>query len=224
MTTDLTILLPALNESRAIGTLIDEIRDEVRIAHVLLVADSNSTDSTASIAATKGCTVVTSPARGKGNAVRTAVSQITTPYVIMLNSDLTYPPEHIETIYRRLVKGADVVIGVRALVHTGAMTFLHSVGNWCLSKLASVLYGVPITDLCTGMWGFRASALKSFNLTSTHFTLEADFYINTVKGKYLLQQIPIGYRCRVDGDRPKLRLSDGFKIGKFLLWNRYGKY
>ena len=220
MKKSLTILLPAYNEARAIGRLLDEIKDTVLISYDLLVIDNASTDSTLRITLDSGTTVLQVANKGKGNAIRESIRTIDTPYTIMMNSDLTYPPQFIKLIYQELVKGADVVLGTRALVDKGAMSLVNSMGNWGLSFLASILYGQRVNDLCTGMWGFRTSALHSFVLTSAHFTLEADLFINAIRHKCKIRQVPIAYRARLDGDRPKLKFSDGLKIGWFLLKHR----
>ena len=220
---DLTILLPAYNEEKAIGPLLREIREEVHIPHKILVVDNASTDRTAQISQAEGAFVFPVPTKGKGNAVREAISQLDTPFVVMMNSDLTYPPKHVETMHLLLKHVAPVVIGSRSLVERGAMPFVNSVGNSMLSALASALYGRHIWDLCSGRWGFRTEVLKSFSLTSVGFSLEADLFICTVKGKHPWAQIPIGYRARLDGDRPKLRVADGLKIGSFLVQRRFKK-
>ncbi len=63
--------------------------------------------------------------------------------------------------------------------------------------------------------------LSRYKLSSNGFTLEADLFINTVKGKYRLAQIPIEYRARLDGSVAKLSVKDGFKIGWFLIRGRF---
>jgi glycosyltransferase involved in cell wall biosynthesis len=228
MSCDLTILLPAYNEEAAIGLLLDEIRSEVKIPHKVLVIDNNSNDKTMDIALEKGAVVVFERTPGKGNAIRCGITKIDTDYTIMMNSDLTYPPQHVEAIRELLIRGNDVVIGSRTLLEKGAMSHLHAIGNWYLSALASVLYGKRIIDLCTGMWGFKTEVLKSLPIDSNHFTLEADILINVIGDGYQFTQIPIGYRSRVNGDKSKLRLSDGLAISNFLIkkrmrWQKYGK-
>ena len=223
MKNDLTILLPAHNEEVALGSLLDELKRNVNIPHDLIVVDNASTDRTASIALDGGARVLCVREKGKGNAIRSAIRTIDTPFVVMMNSDLTYPPMYVRLLYRQLKLGADVVIGCRAIVDKGAMPPLHSLGNWSLTMLASLLYGYALQDLCTGMWGFKTSVLNTFNLSSSGFTLEADLFTNAVKGGHELRQVPIGYRSRMNGDKPKLHVADGFKIGWFLLRTRFGR-
>lgn len=220
----LTILLPAYNEESALGPLIAEIKEAVTFTgYDLLVIDNASTDRTCSIALNMGARVLPVELRGKGNAVRAGLQTISTPYVIMMNADKTYSPAYVKLLYAELVKGAEVVLGTRAFVDKGAMPFLHSIGNVCLSYIASTLFRVYVPDLCTGMWGFRTSVLQSFTLTSSHFSLEADLFINAVRQRAKIRTVPIAYRMRPNGDKPKLRVRDGFRIGWFLLCKRFGR-
>ena len=160
--------------------------------------------------------------RGKGNVIKELLKEVDTPYVIMVNSDFTYPVSYIAAIYQLLsLSRADIVIGFRNIKEKDSMTLTNSLGNWCLSLLASVLYGKRVYDVCTGMWGFRTERLKRFNLTSKGFTLEADLFINTMRGGCKIEQIPIAYRKRLDGSKAKLKILDGFKIGWFLIRRRF---
>ena len=219
---DLTILLPALNEVEAIGPLLDEIQRDVKVPHTVLVIDSDSTDGTDSIALNHKAVLMRVRKEGKGAAVRSGLHMVGTPYVIMMNSDYTYPAGYVNWMYDRLKNSrADVVIGHRDIVDKGAMAFVNSVGNWLLSLEASILYNTRVYDVCSGMWGFRTEVLKQFRLTSKGFTLEADLFVNTVKSRRQLQQIPIAYRARLGGSRPKLQVRDGLKIGWFLLKRRF---
>ena len=138
----------------------------------------------------------------------------------MLDGDYTYPAKYLPLIVSLLYAGADVVIGYRQNKIRGSMTRMNRFGNTALSLLARILYGRPIKDVCTGMWGFKTSVLKSFHLTSDKFTLEADMFINTVKGGYSFGQIPIDYRPREVSSQTKLKVSDGVKIALFLIKSR----
>lgn len=162
------------------------------------------------------------PPRGKGYAVNFSLFAIDTPYVIMMNADLTYPAEYLPLLYSLLRYGFDVVVGHRSMVDKGAMPLLHSIGNFGLSSLASLLYLRRVYDVCSGMWGFRTEALKSFNLKSYGFTLEADLLTNTFKRRLKFAQIPIGYRKR-GGSESKLTVADGLKIAQFLVKERFGR-
>lgn len=221
MSKDLTIILPAYNEERSIGLVIDEIR-ALPIECSILVGDNNSTDKTFYEAYNKSITARIIKERGKGNVVQKLIKEVETPYVVMVNADYTYPLKYIQLIYHLLrMEHYDVVIGCRVFKDKGSMSLLNSIGNFLLSLWASILYRKGVSDLCSGMWGFRTDKLKEFSLTSPGFTLEADFFSNAVKHKCKIVQIPIGYRARLDGSKAKLRVWDGLKIAWFLLKRRF---
>jgi len=221
------VIIPTLNEAKAIGQTIDDVYDNIPHCRVLVI-DSYSINGTADLARDKGAVVINTckDDKGKGRAVRSVLPQIIAgfraDYYVMIDGDFTYPAKHLPEIVRSL-DNADVVIGYRNKRAKGSMSHMNIIGNWGLSMLASILYGVYVKDVCSGMWGFRRSVLSRYELSSNGFTLEADLFTNTVKGKYKLAQIPIGYRARLDDSIAKLSIKDGFKIGWFLVRKRWGK-
>lgn len=218
---EVTILLPTLNEEKAIGKVIDEIK-ELPFNCQALVIDGLSIDRTREIALGKGVLVLFEVRKGKGIAVRSALRFIDTPYIIMVNADYTYPIQYTTTVYQLLsLSGADVVLGYRNIKEKDSMSLTNSLGNWFLSLLASILYKKRVYDVCTGMWGFRTDSVKKFDLTSMGFTLEADLFINAIKNGCRIEQIPIAYRRRLEGSAAKLKIWDGFKIAWFLLKGRF---
>lgn len=217
---DLTVLLPAHNEALVIERVIEGIKVFLPSGKILVV-DNGSTDGTYSEALACGVEVIKEEVLGKGQAIRTGLQNIDTPFIIMMNSDWTYPPYHLPIVYKLLQEGADVVIGCRTFKEDGSMTKTNRIGNWALSQLASVLYRYRIQDLCTGMWGFNRKVADALSLTSDGFTLEAELFSHMIKCGYSIKQIPINYRPRVDGSKAKISVWDGFRIGWFLVRRRF---
>jgi len=217
---DIVVLIPTLNEAKAIGQTVADVFDNVPNCQVLIL-DSYSINGTADKARDKGAVVLDALKGGKGIAVRSVLSQIITgfraDYYVMIDGDFTYPAKHLPEIIRSLDNGADVVIGYRNKRAKSSMSRMNIIGNWGLSILSSILYGVYVRDVCSGMWGFRRDVLSRYKLTSNGFTLEADLFANTVKGKYKLAQIHREYRARLDDSVAKLSIKDGFKISSFLI-------
>jgi glycosyltransferase involved in cell wall biosynthesis len=218
---NLTVLLPTRNEEQSIKAVLQEVLSHLSGAKIV-VADS-SEDETPIIALNMGATVFATPPKGKAFAIRDAVAKITTPYVIMMNSDFTYPAYYGRALYALLEADIDVVVGCRVLVDKGSMTALHSIGNFGLSALVSVLYFRRVIDACSGMWGFKTDILQSFDLKSKGFQLEADLLAHTIKGEHKFAQVPIGYRARLEDSRAKLTAKDGLKIAAFMIKSRFSK-
>ena len=227
-----TVILPAYNEARIIGRVIDEVEATLPDCQII-VADSQSTDQTAYIAERQGATVIYCN-RGKGNAVRHVLDYlnkgIPTEYVFMMDSDYTYPARFLLPMLDKLIGGKlvpsyDAVCGWRKNKLGGSMSRLHEIGNNGLTILANLLYSPPwIDDLCTGMWGFSKETVELLkqNLTSTGFTLEADIYSTLAKAHKSIGCVEIDYRPRV-GEKAKLKYKDAFKIANFLVKRRICK-
>jgi dolichol-phosphate hexosyltransferase len=218
------VIIPTLNEERSIGTVIDGVPVADLLQNgfetAVYVIDGQSTDNTREIAVEKGAQLILEERQGKGQAIQTAFESITADYAIMVDGDDTYPIE-MATEMARMLKKYDVVIGSRlkGTIEPGAMTRLNVVGNTLLSLLARVLFGVHISDVCTGFWGYQSDAVQRMELAARGFEIEADMFAECVRNGLRIAEIPITYRARKD--QPKLSsMRDGLKIGLFLCKRR----
>jgi dolichol-phosphate mannosyltransferase len=223
---EVCVILPALNEEPTIGLVIDEIpvREMERRGYKtgILVVDNGSTDRTGDIAREKGARVITEPRKGKGWAIQAGFAAAKCDFVFMLDSDHTYPANHIPEMLELLEGTCDVVLGSRLKGHIedGAMTRLNRVGNRMLAMMANLLYGTSISDPCTGCWGLRANVACELDLQATGFDIEVNMLTELARNGFSIAEVPIGYRKRKT--RPKLNsLRDGFRIGKTLVRRRF---
>jgi len=223
------IILPTLNEELNVGKVIQEIPkhylEEQGYKVDIVVVDGLSTDRTREVAQEKGATlIVVQSRRGKGNQLRTALTQVNSDYIFILDADYTYPADRIPDMLQILKQGCDVVTGSRlkGRREKGAISRLNLFGNAFLTTLANVLYPVKMTDLCTGFWGIKGNVIRSLNLSASGFEFEADLFANLSKNGYTIAEIPIDYRRREDKSRLKL-IRDGLKIGWTLVSRRFSR-
>ena len=219
----IVVLLPSRNEEDGIGEVIDRIPvsriSELGYQTEIVVIDGGSTDSTREIALDKGARVLKqNGTTGKGNGVREALQyifnsgEIDSEFVIMMDSDATYNPEDLPRFIGEL-GDVDVVWGsrLRGKIEKNAMSRINKMGNVMLSLAASVLYFKRTTDLCTGYWGFRSSALKDLKLVAEGFNLEADLFASVSKSKLTTREIAIDYAHR-EGQSNLTWYTDGPRI------------
>lgn len=217
---EIAVLLPALNEGRGIGRVLERIPvEELRqLGHdvQVWVLDGRSTDRTVEVARLKGAHVFFQDGKGKGRAVSQALGFVHSDYVVMLDADNTYDPRDILPMLPLLENGHDVVMGsrMRGSMCDGAMSDKNRAGNRLISSTASVLFRRKVTDLCTGFWGFKGEALRRIVIDARGFELEAQLFSRSVKSKLRVVEIPIAYGCR-SGDETKLR---SFSAGARILW------
>src|SRR5688572_25813255 len=159
-----TVLLPAFNESLAIHSVLDEIvevlsQDELR--YEILVVDDGSSDDTAAQAEryAQDCwrcavRVIRCPDnRGAGAARKVGVREARGEIVVMLDADGTYPAESIRGLLRWFPM-YDQVNGARTS-EQGTHAWLRRPAKWFIRKLACYLTGQNIPDLNTGMKAFK---------------------------------------------------------------------
>ncbi|MDD1767332.1 MAG: glycosyltransferase [Methanomassiliicoccales archaeon] len=214
-----------------------------------IVVDGHSCDRTVEIAKQKGAKVYTQNGNGKGSGLRqifmlrnpqevvirtlslkSAIDSdlgalsvlLDSKYVVMLDGDGTYPSSYISDLVEALEEGYDVVLGSRfkGRIENGSMSRLNIFGNRMLSNLATMLYVKPVSDLCTGMWGFNTEALRNMKLDSTHFDIEAEMFAELAKNMMKIGEVPIEYLKR-EGESKLIPMEAGFMILKKLIQRRF---
>src|SRR5438094_879408 len=108
--TSLSILLPALNEEDGVAAVLNRIPRQTLqakgIAYSIHLLDGRSTDRTRAVAKRLGAEVFVQSGNGKGSAFREFVPKIRDQYVVLLDSDGTYPPEVIPDMVGKLGAGS----------------------------------------------------------------------------------------------------------------------
>ncbi|NPA22320.1 MAG: glycosyltransferase [Candidatus Micrarchaeota archaeon] len=209
MMDELVILLPTYNEEKGIRDVILSIKKVMPHAKIVL-ADS-SDDNTPKIAKELGAEVLWTPPTGKGNAVKDAFQRIEAKKLIMLDGDGTYLPENLPAM-EKLLDEYDVVLGsrLRGKMEKGAMPPLNHFTNIFTTTYANLLFGSNISDVMSGMIGFRYPVYKELEISAKGFELEVDMFSEIMKRKYKIAEMPIFFGKRYG--TPKIVWMDAFKI------------
>jgi dolichol-phosphate mannosyltransferase len=214
-----SVLLPTLNEESNIEKVIREVSSVLPDAEIVVI-DGLSTDKTVEIAKRLGARIILERQKGKGVAIKKAFAEVDSDYILMIDADLTYPVGEMPR-FLELLKEYDVVMGSRfkGKFEEGSMPFVNGIGNMLISLWATVLYLKPVSDICTGMWGFRKKAYKGIVITAQTFELECNMFAQSVKKGFKIIETPITYSKR--GGASKVRLIDGVKDCWLLLKERF---
>jgi glycosyltransferase (TIGR04182 family) len=214
---DVCILIPTLNEGKAIGGLVKEFIS-MGFSDILVI-DGHSTDNTIKNAESAGARVIIQSGNGKGQAVSQAFQSINSKYTVMIDGDGTYLPEEIYKILEPVTMGiADHVIGNRfANYQKGAFTRLNLFGNKILNKIFGFAYGVWLQDILSGYRAFNNNTIKQIELNRTGFEVETEITVECVKKDIKTLEVPITYLARTSGAATKLKpLRDGFRIASTI--------
>jgi len=203
---DVTVVVPTLNEEEAIGSVIQEVK-EAGYRNILVV-DGYSTDGTAKIAELNGCSVIFQHSKGKCGAVETAIENVTTPYMLVMDGDCTYDPKDIENFLAHAEK-YDQIIGARVNGRKN-IPRLNRFGNWLITNAFNLLMGTKLSDVCSGMYLINIDVARQLELNTKGFDVEVEIAAQTATSG-IVTDVPIAYRRRI-GRQKLSSLKHGFRI------------
>jgi 2-polyprenyl-3-methyl-5-hydroxy-6-metoxy-1,4-benzoquinol methylase len=162
--------------------------------------------------------------KGKGDAIRKGFDLATGDILLILDADITVPPEDIYRFYDLLASGkADFVNGVRLVypMDEDAIRFANLVGNKFFSLAFSWLLGQPIRDTLCGtkaLWAKDYARLKKNRAHFGDFDPFGDFDL-LFGATYLnlkILEVPVRYRARYYGETNISRWSHGWLLLKMV--------
>ncbi len=209
---DVCVLVPTLNEAATIGDVVTAFQDAGY--RNVLVVDGGSTDDTQEVALEAGADVLVQSGRGKGQAVREAVSQIDLPYVLMLDGDGTYDPADAGRMLEPLSEGYEHVIGNRfAGMDDDAMRRLNSFGNRMINRAFRFIHGADYDDILSGYRAFTVDSFERLSLDADGFTIETELAVECVKHGLETTVVPVSYTARPEDSETNLHpIRDGGTI------------
>lgn len=205
-----TIILPTLNEEKAIGPVIDELHQNGY--NNIIVIDGHSTDKTKEISQQKKAEFHEQEGKGKADAIKSVLKYIQTPYLLIMDCDYTYDAADIEKFLVEIQK-ANQVIGARDL-KSDAIPKFNQFGNALITKTYNLVMGTKIDDICCGMYMFKTDFLKKLDFQLKGYQIEFD--LASQAGEYgKISQVPINYRKRL-GETKMSPIKEGINVFKVL--------
>lgn len=193
------IVMPARNEARSVGLVLDEIP----MGHVaeVIVVDNGSTDDTAQIAKRHGARVIEEPRAGYGSACLRGIAALRedADIVVILDADHSDYPEDLGTILAPILDGsADFVVGSRVTggSEKGSLQWNQRFGNALACSLIRWLYGVTFTD----MGPFRAirrECLEELEMRDPDYGWNAEMQVKAIIRRLSIDEVPVRYRKRI---------------------------
>jgi glycosyltransferase involved in cell wall biosynthesis len=222
--TELTILMPCLNEAATVAGCVENARrflERTGIAGEVLVADNGSEDGSSAVAARAGARVVQVDERGYGAAISAGISAARGRYVIMGDADASYDFGRLERFVEKLREGYPLVMGNRFKggIEPGAMPFLHRyLGNPVLSFVGRLFFRARVGDFHCGLRGFDREAVKSLELRTQGMEFASELVVKAALAGWRIAEVPTRLHPDGRGRSPHLRRwRDGWRHLRFLL-------
>ncbi len=216
----LSIVIPAYNEERFIGRLLEQIKAvdlaPLGVQPEIIVVDDCSRDRTAEIASAVSGVRLHRMERngGKGRAVRAGMALATGEYLIIQDADLEYDPQDYVPMMQALLDGgADIVYGSRYLGrgrHPNQSLGAY-LGGRSLSAIAWLFTGRYLTDTVTALKLFRREEIAALPLETSGFELDHEITARMLARKRRIVEVPIRYYPRSRAEGKKIGLRDWFR-------------
>ena len=204
------ILIPAYNEEKTIGAVIDDAK---KITDKIIVVDDASSDRTGEIANFKGAKVYRHLINlGLGGALKTgfAAALRVRPWVgeaeivVTMDADGQHKIEDVLRVIEPLKfeylehlehfehkKTAQVVIGSRLKGDKKGIPLSRLFFNYLANLVTFLFYGLMVSDSQSGLRAFKREALEKIKLKSLHMEVSSEIIGEIKRNNLIFKEVPI---------------------------------
>ena len=223
-----SVVVPARNEAGNIEHILRRMPTLGSGTEIVFVEGHSKDDTLSAISSAIArfpecsCCCLQQPGRGKGDAVRWGFEKASGDILVILDADLTVPPEDLPRFVSALTSGkGEFVNGVRLVypMEDRSMRFLNMVGNKFFSLVFTWLLGQPIKDTLCGtkvLWRDDYGRIAQNRSYFGPFDPFGDFDLlfGAAKLNLKIVEVPIRYRSRTYGETNIHRWRHGWLLLK----------
>lgn len=218
------IIIPAYNEEKNIGKVLEKINNLILDMDVLVVNDG-SRDNTRRVVLESGGYVISHPFnQGYGAALQTGfkyAKEKNYDYVIQFDADGQHSPEELYYMKEEICEGiADIINGSRFLGRTAQN--LGALKKMVINMLRFIIRITTGTKISDPTCGFKALSKRTFEYYSAMGNFppdypDADVLIQMLKLGYKVKEIPINVQEREAGKSMHSGIKPAIYLAKMLL-------
>ena len=213
---NLTLIIPAKNESASLPAVLEEIKDyECKLIIILEVSDIE----TIKVAKNFDCKIIHQSDKGYGNALIEGMQNVETDYLCIFNADGSFDPKYLNDMLNTCKKNLDFVFASRYMNEGGSDddTFLTKVGNFIFSGIGNIFFSLKLSDILYTFLLGKTESFKRLSLKSKDFCLCVEMPIKAKKNKMAFVDVPSYERKRIAGKKKVNEFRDGFKILVYMI-------
>jgi len=208
--------VPAYEEVRTIGALLEELDARFSAETVVRVLNDRGDDDTGAVVRGFSPDTITidimerEGRQGLGSAYRAAIPDCDTDHVGYMDADLSHRPRDMERMYERVrTSGCDLVIGSRFVRGGERRDPLHRrlpplIGSWLYQHIA----GFPVADVTSGIRVFDRSVIDTIDWDAlpADYSFQTGFTAAALRSGIAICEEPIVFKQREAG-RSKYHLG-----------------
>ena len=227
-----SVVIPARNESGNIAAAVERVPAMGAGVELIFVEGHSRDDTWAEIqrvaAAHPGKRIIClrQTGRGKGDAVRAGFAAASGEVLMILDADLTMPPEELPKFLDVIARDrADFANGVRLVypMERRAMQFLNLCANKAFGLIFSWLLGQPVKDTLCGTKVLRRTDYERIAANRSYFGDfdpfgDFDLLFGAAKQSLRIADVPIRYRERTYGTTNIQRWRHGWLLLRMVIF------
>jgi glycosyltransferase involved in cell wall biosynthesis len=215
-------IVPAFNEERNVGRVIDELRAFDPGLEIVVVSDG-SADRTAEVAAEHGAHVIRLPFNlGIGGAVQTGFRYAWEgryQLAVRLDGDGQHDAGQLGRVLEPVLAGdADIVVGSRFVGDSAYRSSApRRIGIRILALVVSRIARQKVTDPTSGFQALDRKAIRLFAADYPHDYPEVEGMVMVIRHRLRLVEVPVSMRAREHGRSSIGTLASVYYMAKVLL-------
>ena len=215
---ELTLIIPAKNESESLPIVLEEIKNyDVNIKVLLQKDDIETINSIKNF----NCEIIHQINRGYGDALIHGINLTNTKYFCIFNADGSFDPLELKKMLSKIKeKNYDFIFGSRYQRDSGSDddTIITLVGNFIFTKIGSIFFKLPITDILYTFVLGKTDSAKKLDLVQKDFSFCVELPIKAIRKKMNISSISSYERERLAGIKKVNAFKDGFLILKYMVY------
>jgi len=213
----LSVIVPVYNEVKTISLILQKIK-AVSLDKEIIVVDDGSLDGTReilkSISDPQIKIIFHDQNKGKGAALRRAISEASGEIIIFQDADLEYDPnDYYGLVMPILENKADIVFTSRFISDKPrrVLYYWHYLGNKIITNFSNIFNNLNLTDIESGYKVFNRPAIDFIKdkVRSKRFGIEPELTALAAKGKFRIYEVGISYSGRTYAEGKKINWKDG---------------
>ena len=211
---DLTLVIPAKNESESLPIFLKELSSFD--CKKLIVLEETDLKTINSIKHFQDIIIIFQKKGGYGDALLEGIRQTKTNYFCIINADGSMNPKYLYEMMEKIKnKSLDFLFASRYEKPGGGSDdddFLTSIGNFLFTRIGNSFFSLKITDILFTYVMGKTKSFNSLELNSLDFTLCVEFPIKAARKNYSIGTIPSFERERIGGIKKVNAFKDGLLI------------